>query len=155
MRKAHGNKKGVTLAEVTVSLAVLGIISAVVTMAFTGAMSTSGRSGQQMELNAAIGIIRENVTNAVKIPGSRIFGNDAVLRHGNGDFNPGAENLLIMDSGGNINRGYVFDIAPDEKDSPQEGLAQYLITLKKADGTTVLRRFRMEINTLPYDNTLP
>lgn len=154
-------KKGTSLVEVIVALAILGIISTVATMSFVSSMQTSNKSKEQIELNAVIDTITENVTNAVKCPDSSILGNPGkkLVISGGASYslttNCGA--LQVMDGSGNFNNSYQFDIEQafgEPTSITQDTVLKYLITLKKQDGTE-LRKFRLEINTLDFDNNVP
>lgn len=60
------NKKGMTLVEVIVAMAVLGILSAPISMLFLTSMWTSKASRDQLELNAISMLVKENVVTSVK-----------------------------------------------------------------------------------------
>lgn len=160
MMKLLGNKKGTSLVEAIVAMAILGIISVVATMVYVNSMSTSNKAKEQIEINAVINTIAENTTNAVKCPDDNILGNtDTPLRKDGGtgyDLLPGYSDLIVMDGSGDINAKYKFDVNQDAGEPASiSGYAvlKYIVRLKKADGTP-MRIFKLEINTLDFRNTL-
>jgi prepilin-type N-terminal cleavage/methylation domain-containing protein len=154
-----GTTKGSSLVEVIVALAILGIISSVATVSFVSSMQTSNKSKEQIDLNAVIDTIRENVTNAVKVPDSDILGNPGkvlVQDAGSSFILNDQSNLQITDADNNPNPHYKFDVKNDTGvgSITEKSLLKYLITLKKKDGTEV-RKFRLEVNTLAFENNVP
>lgn len=158
--KLLGNRKGTSLIEVIVAMTILGIISMVTTMVFVNSMSTSNSSKEQIEINAVISTVTENITAALKNPDADIMGNtDTPLRTAGGtgyDLPPGYGDLVVMDGSGDINPGYKFDVSLDAGEPSSisgYALLKYVVRLKKSDGIPI-RTFRLEINTLDFRNTL-
>jgi prepilin-type N-terminal cleavage/methylation domain-containing protein len=159
--KLLGNGKGTSLVEVIVAMTVLGILSMVTATVFVNSMSTSNSSREQIEINAVLSTVAENITAAVKRPDADIMGNAGTpLRTAGGtgyDLPSGYDDLVVMDGSGDINPHYKFDVSRDAGGPSSisgNALLKYAVRLKKADGTPI-RTFKLEINTLDFKNTLP
>lgn len=154
MRKLLKNKKGMTLTEVVVALAVLGIVSAPLLVVFTNSAVIVKKTGDRIEINAVTRVIKENVINSVKY-GSLIYSykekKEVPLNAGK------REDLQIKDSYDNVNEKYVFDAVriqefdtiadPDDPEIQFDDTCEYLITLKKMDGSEV-QKLKVYINRL-------
>ena len=67
MFKTLRNKKGMTLTEVIIALAVLGIISVPLIAVFSNSVFITRLTKNQLEINAVIQIVKVEVTQAVKM----------------------------------------------------------------------------------------
>lgn len=156
IRKFTDNKKGTTLMEVILSLAVLGIISVPLFATFLSSAAIIKKTGEQLEINAATKIIKENVVASVKYGGGNTitsyetdeFGNEieVVLK----DCTE-AKNLKVVDSMGKIYDKYKFDVKR-EKDYGEilnyPDTCEYLVTLKRISNNQVIQKVRVDINRL-------
>ncbi|MCX8130002.1 MAG: prepilin-type N-terminal cleavage/methylation domain-containing protein [Clostridia bacterium] len=169
MYKLYSSKKGMTLTEVMVSLAVLGILSVPLMMTFTNSIMVTKLTQDQIEVNAITRIVKKTVTNAVKYAYSPIKTFDAaangtaynatadgvILREDATGFNSGV-NLIISDSDGNIYNKYAFNAEFERGPRPLinydpefPNTCQYLVTIFRNDANNrVVARLRLDINLL-------
>lgn len=156
------SKKGVSILEVIVGIAVIGVISVPITMMYVNSLKTSRMTMSEMEDNAVVWIVKENIKEAVKT-GAVVYGNegepadvsdDRRLIDGTG--NPCAQyGLKVADSNNGLAyEAYCFDAVPLLND-PYPGLAKWMVVIYKTDQGILreVRKFRFEMNFLPIENT--
>ena len=149
------SKKGMTLLETILALAVLGIVAAPLLMVFTNAAAIAKKTQDRLEINAVTRIIKANVTNSVKYGvGHTIFseetGSDITLKDA-----VDGKDLQIKDAMDKVHSKYKFDA---ERTADYGTIAysstatatladtcEYLITLKTADGE-VVQKLKILIN---------
>ncbi|MCX7842446.1 MAG: type II secretion system GspH family protein [Clostridia bacterium] len=162
MRLHRVNQKGITISEVIVALAVLGIVSIPISYLFINSMNTNKMSGEQVLLNAIIRTVKENVSNSVKYQDEHHAIYDGVteaavkLRDNSNRFYS-YNDIYIDDINGKRYYGYTFDAsfvnqAGDVLTSPpgfytsSREIVAYDITIKKHGKP--IRKFRVENNLL-------
>lgn len=157
MKTLFKSKKGMTLTEVIISLAVLGIVSAPLLMVFTNAAGIVKKTDERLEINAVTRIMKENVFSSVKYGGEgnsiRSYEDNELkdLKDEEAEGYVGRFRMLqIKGSKDKIYEQYMFD-AERVKDFGEIGNAadtcEYLLTLKKRDGTEI-QKLRIYINRL-------
>lgn len=157
--KLFKSKKGMTLLETILALAVLGIVAAPLLTVFTNAAVIVKKTNDRLEINAITRIIKENVTSSVKYgEGHEIYSyddtEDIVLKtaiNGNG------KGLQIKGTNDEINPRYKFDAERivdfgDLSYSTSAAITladtcEYLITLKTMDGDMV-QKLRILVNRI-------
>lgn len=72
-------RKGFSIVEIIVALAVLGIISAPLTVAIVSSMKTTTFSQDQIQMNNVIRIVKENVTTAILNPNTAVYETSSVI----------------------------------------------------------------------------
>jgi prepilin-type N-terminal cleavage/methylation domain-containing protein len=151
------SKKGMTLLETILALAVLGIISAPLLTVFTNAAVIVKKTNDRLEINAVTRIIKENVTNSVKYGGNGhgicISGTATIidLQVENGS------DLEVKGINDEVNLKYKFDAErtvdfgylsySDNDATILADTCEYTITLKKANGV-VVQKLKILINKL-------
>lgn len=136
------NRKGVTLVEAVVSIALICILSIGVTTLFFSLSKISKLSNKQLEINGIIRVIHDNVTASARTPGSDIEGND-----GKSVNKTDIAGLLIKDLSGLDYPGYCFDLEYLTFTSYGDTTRQvdtYKITLKTTAGEYITE-FCLEI----------
>lgn len=153
--KLFKSKKGMTLIETIIAMAVLAIVSVPLMAVFTNAAVIVKKTNDRLEINAVTRIIKENVINSVKYGGGNtIKSSETGLEIDLQSVEDGT-NLEIKGSKGDINTKYIFDAERtvdfdnlSYSASSSQKLAdtcEYLITLKTMDGDAV-QRLRILIN---------
>lgn len=128
------NRKGVTLVEAVVSIALISIVSIGVTTLFFSLSKISKLSNKQLEINGIIRVIHDNVKASART-GSDIEGNV-----GKSVNRTDIEGLLIEDLAGHDYPEYRFDLDYLTFSSYGDAARQvdtYKITVKTAAGEYV------------------
>lgn len=133
-RKLLMNKKGVTLVEAVVSIALISIVSIGVTTLFFSLSKISKMSNKQLEINGIMRVVHDNVIKSAR-SGTDIEGNPG-KRVNKTDIT----GLQIKDLSGTDYPEYRFDLdylsSADYGDSAYQ-VDTYRITIKTADGVYV------------------
>jgi prepilin-type N-terminal cleavage/methylation domain-containing protein len=160
MMRFARNKKGMTLIDVIVALAVLAIASMPLLTVFANSAMLIKKADTRLEINAITRVVKENVVNSVKFGvGNVIYSYDAKKDIDlNTDIN--GTSLQIKGKDGQVNGKYKFDAIrtidfgdiknPDDMINPAAMLSdtcEYRIDLKKMDGTEV-QKIKIYINRL-------
>ncbi len=148
-----------TLIEVIIALAVLGIVTVPLLVVFTNAQVVIKKTESRLETNAVMRIVKENVTRAVKYGGEGSGNNlrscdgaecDLTKKENGFAGQYSGQNLEVKSEDGKINEQYKFD-AGRTKDFGEIAAAgntcEYEITLKEMDGTR-LQRLKILVNRL-------
>jgi len=150
MQKLLVSKKGMTLIEVIISLAVLGIVSSPLLVVFTNAQIIIGKTESRIEINAVMRIIKENVTNSVKYGGFNTIKSYTEPDEADLMTDKHGRNLEVKSKDGQINGTYMFD-ANRTMDfgeiSGAKNTCEYEIILKKMNGSEV-QKLKMLVNSI-------
>lgn len=146
MKRFTKNRRGMTLIETIIALAVLGIVTVPLLVVFTNAQVVIRNTQGRLETNAVMRIIKENVTRAVKYEGGNKISSyeGAQFNLPNNTTDPTVDiwhegkNLEVKGQDGKTNDKYKFD-AKRTKDSvgDAKNTWEYEITLKKMDGQEI------------------
>lgn len=121
-------KRGFTLIEAVVSIALIGILSLVVYSLFFSMSRISGYSEDQIERYAIVKVIKENVVYAVRND-SEIYGTGKNIPTSAGGT---LSDLKIKDKAGQEYPEYSFDLKYEEDTA--YGTRMYKVTLKHKKG---------------------
>ena len=163
--KHFRSKKGMTLIETIIALAVLGIVSVPLMAVFTNAAVIVKKTDDRLEINAVTRIIKENVIRSVKYGGlgnaiySYEYGKKIDLKTGLDEdgISRNTINLQVKNSEEEVNTKYKFDAErtmefnsianPGNTGSHLNDTCEYLITLKTENGDMV-QKLRILINRI-------
>jgi hypothetical protein len=158
---SSNNNKGISIIEVITSMLILMLVSLPVFMLFTSSAAIIRLTEKQIEINAVIKVVKENVTNSLTMDTYQleynIGGSFVNLKQGvldNAVTNPITtyDNIIIKDSKTIPNSKYIYKL--DILNGPINTLSVIsgydntcvcLITLKKINGDLV-QKLKIEVN---------
>lgn len=166
MQRLFVNKKGMTLIEMLVSLAVLAIVTVPLLMSFTNTIMLAQLTKKQTETNIVTRIVKDNVTEAVKnyVKLTKYGSTDEIQLRGPSGVFEGitsgiTDDLKVVGKDGTEYTEYKFTvqdvtaykIVGTDKvvaDTSFPNTYQFLIALKKASGE-VIQKIKIEVDIVP------
>lgn len=130
-RRKYSNQRGATLVEAVVSIALIGLLSIIVTSLFFSLSKISKLSSKQQELNGIIRVVHDNVINSAR-NGTDIEGNDGYSvskAHIH-------EEMVIKDLSNTVYEGYYFVLdyeGADSYGSSTKTVDKYKVTINTTD----------------------
>ncbi len=160
------SKKGMTLIEVILAVAILGVVTFPLMVSFMNTLALSKKIDQENEVNAVTRIVKEMVSESIiqnnyelelKDPSDphdskksiRDFISDTISSTGTST----SDNISIIDSAGNLNDKYFFTVSYDHNscyDVNYPSIYHVIISIKTVDGVTgsekLLNRLKIAVN---------